>query len=232
MHRTALAAEMPFKVAVVYFSLRGRLATLAHVIAEGAKTIPGAVVSVYRIQDPVVGDDPDKFDARVLAVPVATKEALVEHDCIIIGAPGRQGGFAGEVRLFLDSLAEFQEPLGGPSKLMGKVGGAFTSVGGQGRGFGGHEAILQQFHATFLQHGMVVVGVPPQQAMHTEAYATPFGVVMAGRFRSGGGRDGLHEGEVKLAYSQGAWAAQVTKHLHDSTPCNEALHAAPLLPSK
>jgi len=37
----------------------------------------------------------------------------------------------------------------------GKVGSAFTSVGGHGRGFGGHEAILQSFHATFLQHGMV-----------------------------------------------------------------------------
>lgn len=37
----------------------------------------------------------------------------------------------------------------------GKVGAAFTSVGGHGRGFGGHEAILQSFHATFLQHGMV-----------------------------------------------------------------------------
>lgn len=39
--------------------------------------------------------------------------------------------------------------------LQGKVGSAFTSVGGHGRGFGGHEAILQSFHATFLQHGMV-----------------------------------------------------------------------------
>jgi len=39
----------------------------------------------------------------------------------------------------------------------GKVGSAFTSVGGHGRGFGGHEAILQSFHATFLQHGMVCI---------------------------------------------------------------------------
>lgn len=39
--------------------------------------------------------------------------------------------------------------------LQGKVGSAFTSVGGNGRGYGGHEAILQSFHSTFLQHGMV-----------------------------------------------------------------------------
>ena len=35
------------------------------------------------------------------------------------------------------------------------MGSAFTSVGGVRRGYGGHEAILQSFHATFLQHGMV-----------------------------------------------------------------------------
>jgi multimeric flavodoxin WrbA len=37
----------------------------------------------------------------------------------------------------------------------GKVGSAFTSVGGHGRGYGGHEAILSSFHSFFLQHGMV-----------------------------------------------------------------------------
>ncbi len=39
--------------------------------------------------------------------------------------------------------------------MQGKVGSAFTSVGGHGRGYGGHEAILQGFHCCFLQHGMV-----------------------------------------------------------------------------
>lgn len=39
--------------------------------------------------------------------------------------------------------------------VQGKVGSAFTSVGGHGRGWGGHEAILSSFHAFFLQHGMV-----------------------------------------------------------------------------
>ena len=42
-----------------------------------------------------------------------------------------------------------------PLPAQGKVGSAFTSVGGHGRGYGGHEAILASFHALFLQHGMV-----------------------------------------------------------------------------
>jgi len=57
------------------------------------------------------------------------------------------------------SVQKQQNPVGRLMSLnhswQGKVGSAFTSVGGHGRGFGGHEAILQSFHATFLQHGMV-----------------------------------------------------------------------------
>lgn len=77
-------------------------------------------MSVYRIKDPVRGDDPEKFAEAVLAAPVVTPQVLLAADCIIIGAPGRQGGFAGEVRLFLDSMAEFQNVLseGSTSQLM------------------------------------------------------------------------------------------------------------------
>ena len=82
--------------------------------------IPGVKVQVYRIKDPIYGDDTGKFDAAVLAAPIISRENLLEADCIIIGAPGRQGGFAGEVRLFLDSLASFQRPAiqGNTSQLM------------------------------------------------------------------------------------------------------------------
>lgn len=63
----------------------------------------------------------------------------------------------GEMRLFLDSLAglQGQHVDAGFGALKGKVASAFTSVGGHNRGFGGHEAILQSFHSTFFQHGMV-----------------------------------------------------------------------------
>lgn len=87
--------------------------------------IPGVKVQVYRIKDPIHGDDTNKFDAAVLAAPVVTREHLLDADCIIIGAPGRQGGFAGEVRLFLDSLAAFQRPArqGNTSQLMVRTHG-------------------------------------------------------------------------------------------------------------
>ena len=82
--------------------------------------IAGANVKVFRIQDPVQGDDAAKFDAAELDAPVITKERLLAADCIIIGAPGRPGGMAGEVRLFLDSLTSCQSAAadGHTSKLI------------------------------------------------------------------------------------------------------------------
>ncbi|KAK9842498.1 hypothetical protein WJX81_003063 [Elliptochloris bilobata] len=208
---------MGFQVAVVYFSLRGRLVTTANVIAEGARKVPGAEVTVWRVRDPVKGDDHAEFDEGVLDAPVIGLQDLLQADAVVLGAPGRQGGMCGEMRLFLDSLAHLQVAGKGPSigMLKGKVGAAFTSVGGHGRGFGGHEAILQSFHATFLQHGMVVVGNPPSPIMEDACMASPFGVVMAGK-ETARSPPALDEHEVKLAFSLGEWVAQVAKLLHDS----------------
>ena len=170
----------------------------------------------------------------MLDAPVINPEMCLEFDCILTGAPGRQGGMCAECRYFLDSLADFQtgsKPTANGTSygmLKGKVGGAFTSVGGQGRGYGGHEAILQSIHATFLQHGMIPVGVPPSPVMEDALMASPFGTCMAGKARVVGA-DGLasrlrslSESEVKLAYSQGEWAAQIAKQLHDADDDEES----------
>mmetsp|Transcript_64137 Transcript_64137/g.202917 ORF Transcript_64137/g.202917 Transcript_64137/m.202917 type:complete len:222 (+) Transcript_64137:272-937(+) len=218
---------MGFKVAVIYFSRRGRLVTLTNVIAEGARQVQGAEVTVYRVRDAVGGDCDEAFEEGVLDAPVIQPQDLLEADAIIIGAPGRQGGMCAEVRFFLDQLADFQTtPNPGSSGqsyglLKGKVGSAFTSVGGQGRGYGGHEAILMSFHSTFLQHGMLVAGVPPTPVMEDALMASPFGTCMAGKARTVDCNGvsklrSLSESEVKLAYAQGEWVAQIAKQLHDS----------------
>jgi NAD(P)H dehydrogenase (quinone) len=172
-------------------------------------------VTVYRIRDPVLGDAPGTFDEGVLDAPVATPEVIMQSDCVIIGGPGRQGRMCAEVSYFFDSLTEFQT---NGCLLKGKVGSAFTSVGGVGRGYGGHEAILQSFHGFFLQHGMIPVGVPPSSVMEDAHMASPFGVCMTGRpklDKAGSRLRSLSESEVKLAYSQGEWASIITKQLHD-----------------
>lgn len=270
-------------MAVIYFSRRGRLVTLANIIAEGvrqvrhedtsasretrsrvvkhpsrrarlvrtpprvldrgvsrsephAKThaddrspfsrqsrtlfphfqVEGADVHVYRIKDPVIGDDAAQFDQGVLDAPIATPEVVLQADCVIVGAPGRQGTLCAEVSYFFNTLTDFQT---NGCLLKGKVGSAFTSIGGVGGGYGGHEPILQSVHGFFLQHGMIPVGVPPSPMMEDAPLASPFGTCMTGKDhkdQSAGSRlRSLSEGEVKLAYSQGEWASIITKQLHD-----------------
>ena len=119
-------------------------------------------MTVYRVKDPIAGDDRALFDHGVLDAPVATPEVVLQADCIVLGAPGRQGRVCAEMSFFLDSLRDFQN---NGCLLKGKVGSAFTSVGEVGSGHGGHEGILQSFHSFFLQHGMLPVGVPPSPMM-------------------------------------------------------------------
>ena len=44
---------------------------------------------------------------------------LLAADAIVLGAPGRQGGMCGEMRLFLDSLAHLQ--VAGTGSSIGKL---------------------------------------------------------------------------------------------------------------
>ena len=216
--------------------------------------------------DPVRGADPAAFDEGVLEARPITPAALAAADVILLGAPARQGGLCGEMRLFLDSLAPLQAgvrpgsgapvesgrgpaPDGTPSRpstpaptpfiagpvLKGKVGAAFTSIGGH-RGAGGAESVLASVHATLLAHGMVVVGAPPSPAMAACPGATTLGAVAAEGY---GGESGasavptavagaaggntprqrpppLTEAEVRIAFSAGQWAAQVGRLLHDA----------------
>ena len=191
---------------------------------------------MYRVTDPVRGDDPAAFDDGVLEARPITPAALAAADVILLGAPARQGGLCGEMRLFLDSLAPLQAGVrpgsapavaGGPGArpgeggapgattatatatattaaaaaaaataspsrpgtptpplitgpvLKGKVGAAFTSIGGPSRGAGGAETVLASIHATLLAHGMVVVGAPPSPAMAAAPGATTLGAVAA-----------------------------------------------------
>ena len=67
-----------------------------------------------------------------------------------------------------------------PVSLRGKVGAAFTAIGGPARGHGGAETVLSSFHATFLSHGMVVVGAPPSPMMDGAPGSTPLGAVASG----------------------------------------------------
>ena len=97
---------MPFKVAVVYYSHHGLLVTLANIIAAGARKVrqlcmlvclqgakaylslstfqvPGAEVKVYRVKDPVRGDDPQYFEDGVLDAEPMTDQVAWQTKTIL-----------------------------------------------------------------------------------------------------------------------------------------------------
>lgn len=141
------------KVLVLYYSSYGHIETMAKAVAEGAVSA-GATVDIKRVSETapaeVVAAAHFKTDHDY---PEAQPDELAQYDAIIVGAPTRYGNMSSQ-------MASFWDRTGGlwfQGKLIGKVGGAFTSSATQ---HGGNEATLFSIHKVFLHHGLVVVGLP------------------------------------------------------------------------
>ena len=88
----------------MYFSRTVNLVTLANVIAEGVRQVEGADVGVYRVRDPVDGDDASKYEDGALDAPIITPEIILDSDCVIIGSPASQNFACKELVRFLETL--------------------------------------------------------------------------------------------------------------------------------
>jgi NAD(P)H dehydrogenase (quinone) len=136
----------------------GHINRLAEAVAEGAREVAGAEVTLRRV--------PETLTPEVLAamgaveaqksmahVPICTVDELAAADAIIFGTPTRFGNMCGQMRQFLDATGQ----LWLKGSLIGKVGSVFTSSATQ---HGGQESTLLSFHITLLHQGMLVAGLP------------------------------------------------------------------------
>jgi len=94
------------RVLIVYHTMTGNTRTLAEAVAEGARRVPGAAVTVKSVDD-------------------AVNEDLEACDALLIGSPTYWGSIATPVKQFIDG----QRPFMGD-----KVGGAFATGGSDGGG--------------------------------------------------------------------------------------------------
>ncbi len=117
------------QVLVIYHSKTGNTEMMSQAVEEGLKEGEVEVVR-KKISETSVDD-------------------LIAYDGIIIGTPTYFAGTTAEIKRLLDDSIKYYK------KLVGKVGGAFSSCGVLGGG--GETAILDILHA-FLVHGMVVQG--------------------------------------------------------------------------
>jgi NAD(P)H dehydrogenase (quinone) len=141
------------KVLVLYYSSYGHVETMAHAIAEGARSA-GAHVDIKRVPEtaPVEVAKAAHFKLDQKA-PVANIEDLANYDAIVVGTPTRFGRIASQMASFLDQAGG----LWMRGALHGKVGGAFTSTATQ---HGGQEVTLFSIITNLLHFGMIVVGLP------------------------------------------------------------------------
>ncbi len=161
------------KVLVLYHSSYGHIETMAHAVAEGARSVPGAAVAVKRVPElmPEAAMKAAGMKADQ-AAPIADPAELAEYDAIIFGTPTRFGNMSAQMRNFLDQTGA----LWFNRSLVGKVGSVFTATASQ---HGGQESTILSFHITLMHHGMVLVGLPYSWAGNAQmseiSGGTPYG---------------------------------------------------------
>jgi NAD(P)H:quinone oxidoreductase type IV len=200
------------KVHVVFYSTYGHIYRMAEAVAEGARSVEGAEVSLFQVPELMPDEALEKSGAKgareaFAHVPVIVPDQLREADAIIFGTPTRFGNMAAQMRNFLDQTG----PIWFQGGLIGKVGSVFASTASQ---HGGQETTITSFHSTLLHHGMVIVGVPysePGLANMAEiSGGTPYGATTLA------GPDGKRmpsENELNIARFQGKHVAQIAGKL-------------------
>lgn len=141
------------KVLVLYYSSYGHIEQMAEAVAEGARSA-GADVDVRRVAEtvPLALAEAAHFKTESPHALIEGPDALADYDAIIVGAPTRFGRMPAQ-------MASFWDATGGlwfAGKLIGKVGGAFTSTASQ---HGGQETTLFSIITNLMHHGMTIVGL-------------------------------------------------------------------------
>lgn len=141
------------KVLVLYYSSYGHIEQMADAVAEGARSA-GAEVDIRRVPEtaPQAVIEAAHFKTDTAHPVIEGPDALADYDAIIVGAPTRFGRMPSQMASFWDTTGGvwFQ------GKLVGKVGGAFTSTASQ---HGGQETTLFSIITNLLHHGMTIVGL-------------------------------------------------------------------------
>ena len=200
------------KVLIVFYSMYGHIYKMAQAIAEGAKEVPGAEVTLRRVPETLSDEVLGKMGAleaqkSMANIPVCKVDELAGADAILFGAPTRFGNMCGQMRQFLDATGQ----LWAKGALVGKVGSVFTSSGTQ---HGGQESTILTFHITLLHQGMVIVGLPyafaGQTRMDEITGGSPYG---ASTIVGGKGERMPSENELAAARWQGKYAATIATKL-------------------
>ena len=199
-------------VQIIFYSMYGHIYRLAEAVAEGARQVEGATVSLSQVPELVPKEALERTGAKQARdhfahIPLARPEQLPAADVILLGTPTRYGNVCAQMQHFMDQTGQ----LWLKGALVGKVGGVFTSTATQ---HGGQETTIRSLHTELFHHGLIVVGVPYacQELMNMNEITggSPYGAsTMAG---SDGKRQPTAN-ELAIARFQGRHVAEITKKL-------------------
>lgn len=200
------------KLLVVYYSMYGHVHRMAEAVAEGAREVSGAEVSLRLVPETLSDEVLGKMGAlearKMFAdIPACTIDELASADAIIFGTPTRFGNMCGQMKQFIDATGKLWR--GG--ELVGKVGSVFTSTASQ---HGGQESTIISFHFILLHQGMVVVGLPyafqGQLRLDEVTGCSPYG---ASTIAGGQGERLPSENELEGARFQGRHVASIASKI-------------------
>jgi len=203
---------MSINIQIIFYSMYGHIFTMATAVAEGARQVKGADVSLFQVPELVPDEALEKSGAKALRdkfshIPIAEPDQLADADAIIFGTPTRFGNMTAQMRNFLDQTGG----LWMKGALVGKVGSVFTSTATQ---HGGQETTITSFHTTLLHQGMIIVGVPYSEPrlmnMEEITGGTPYG---ASTLASPDGSRQPSENELAIARFQGQHVAEIARKL-------------------
>jgi NAD(P)H:quinone oxidoreductase type IV len=200
------------KLQVIFYSMYGHIYKMAVAVAEGAREIEGAEVSLYQVPELVPEEALERTGAKAARdefahVPVAVPGQMLEADAIIFGTPTRFGNMCAQMRNFLDQTGQ----MWAKGALVGKVGSVFTSTASQ---HGGQETTITSFHSTLLHHGMIIVGVPySEQGLLTMTEITGGSPYGASTLAGADGSRQPTENELAIARFQGSHVAEIARKL-------------------
>ncbi|MGW7349721.1 NAD(P)H:quinone oxidoreductase [Streptomyces sp. Z26] len=149
------ATATPVKIAVIYYSATGTIATLAKEIADVAERA-GAEVRLRRVTElaPQAAIDSNPAwaeNARATAdIPEAAPDDMDWADAVVFGTPTRYGNVSSQLKQFLDQLGGLWQE----GKLADKVYSGFTSSATL---HGGQESTLLALYNTVHHFGGLVV---------------------------------------------------------------------------
>jgi len=196
------------KILVLYYSMYGHVETMANAVAEGARRVSGAEVTIKRVPETMnaerfaqVGGKTDQDAAE------ATTDELPQYDAILFGTPTRFGNMSGQMRTFLDRTGG----LWASGALHGKIASVFASTGTGG----GQEQTITTTWTTLAHHGMVIVpigyGTKELFDISQVRGGTPYG---ATTLAGGDGSRQPSEDELNIARYQGEYVAGLAVKLN------------------